>query len=60
MKKLTLYVRIAKPRNPLVAACLRRVAGAHRADGGARRQAERNETRKQLRAQDDAWRHRHP
>ncbi|MEO5735278.1 MAG: hypothetical protein ABIN96_06105 [Rubrivivax sp.] len=55
MKKLT-RIRL-KPRNPFVTACLLRVAGAHRASGGARRQSERHDTRKLLRDEDDARRH---
>ncbi len=55
MKQLILTA--LKPRNPFVAPSLRRVAGPHRASVGARRQAERHETRKLLRAEDGARRH---
>ncbi len=37
-----------KPRNPLVAACRLRLAGAHRAGKGARRQQAQRELRDEL------------
>lgn len=44
--KLTL--KTTKPRNPFVAATLRRVAGAHRMGPGARRQQGRQALRHEL------------
>jgi hypothetical protein len=44
--KLTL--QSPKPRNPFVAASLRRLAGAHRTGGGARRQQARRALRQEI------------
>ncbi len=44
--KLSLKTR--KPRNPFVAASLRRVAGAHEPGRGARRQQARMDLRREL------------
>jgi hypothetical protein len=43
-----LIVKTSKPRNPLVAASLRRKAGAHRVSGGARRQRDAAALRREL------------
>lgn len=57
---MKLILSALKPRNPFVVPCLRRVAGPHRASGGARRQAERLHTRKLLCAERDMPPDRHP
>ncbi len=41
-------IKPLKPRNPLVAACRMRLAGAHRAGKGARRQQARRALRAEL------------
>lgn len=49
--KLTL--KPAKPRNPFVAASLRRVAGSHRSRSGARRQQAAIAMRREIAGLDD-------
>lgn len=44
--KITTYT--LKPRNPLVAACLHRHAGAHRRAAGAQRQLAKRELQREL------------
>lgn len=44
--KLTL--KTLKPRNPFVAASLRRAAGAHRSGTGARRQASQRDLQREI------------
>jgi len=44
----TLIVKSPKPRNPLVAAARFRRAGKHAANAGARRQADRHATKREL------------
>jgi hypothetical protein len=46
-----------KPRNPFVAASLRRMAGSHRPQGGARRQQAENAMRREMAASAQADRH---
>ncbi len=46
--KITL--KLSKPRNPLVAASLRRAAGSHRPQGGARRQQAATAMRREMAA----------
>lgn len=46
MMKLSL--KTTKPRNPFVAAALRRAAGSHQLAGGARRQRARQALRQEL------------
>ena len=53
---MKLTIQTPKPRNPLVAASLRRRAGAHTESAGARRQQARSAMRRELAALD----HRHP
>lgn len=55
--KLTLNA--PKPRNPFVAAALRRSAGRHGGLRGSQRQAERNDVRRELRTEPDRL-HRSP
>jgi hypothetical protein len=45
---MKLTVKTLKPRNPFVAASLRRVAGTHRAGSGARRQQAQRELRQEI------------
>ncbi|MCW5632420.1 MAG: hypothetical protein KIT17_03720 [Rubrivivax sp.] len=45
---MKLIVKTLKPRNPLVAASLKRKAGAHRASDGARRQRAAAALRREL------------
>jgi hypothetical protein len=45
---MKLIINTKKPRNPFVAASLRRVAGSHRAGTGARRQQAQRELRQEL------------
>ncbi len=45
---MKLTVKNPKPRNPFVAASLRRVAGAHRSGTGARRQQAGRELQREL------------
>lgn len=45
---MKLILKTAKPRNPFVAASLRRAAGAHGAGSGARRQAQRRDLQREL------------
>jgi hypothetical protein len=45
---MKLIVKTSKPRNPLVAPCLARKAGSHRASGGAARQRAANALRREL------------
>jgi hypothetical protein len=45
---MKLTVNTLKPRNPFVAASLRRAAGAHRAGGGARRQQAERALRQEI------------
>ena len=44
----TLTIPHSKPRNPLVAASLKRLAGAHRVSAGGQRQSERRALRQEL------------
>ena len=53
--KITL--KTAKPRNPYVAASLRRQAGSHRPQPGARRQQARQALRREVAACADTVRH---
>jgi hypothetical protein len=48
MKSNTFTIPGRKPRNPLVAACHQRAAGAHRKRGGAQRQQARLALRREL------------
>ena len=45
---MKLIVKTTKPRNPFVAASLRRVAGSHQPNGGARRQQDQRTLRQEL------------
>jgi hypothetical protein len=45
---MKLIVTAAKPRNPFVAAAMRRVAGSHRPCTSARRQQAKRELRQEL------------
>ena len=45
---MKLILKTLKPRNPLVAPSLRRLAGAHRASTGARRQQARHALRLEI------------
>jgi hypothetical protein len=45
---MKLTVKTLKPRNPFVAASLRRVAGAHRTSSGARRQLAERALRQEI------------
>lgn len=45
---MKLILKTLKPRNPLVAPCLRRLAGAHRAGIGACRQQARRALRQEI------------
>ena len=45
---MKLIVKTSKPRNPLVAASLKRKAGAHRTSTGAARQREATALRREL------------
>ena len=45
---MKLSLKTLKPRNPFVAAALRRPAGAHRTGNGARRQQGRQDLRREL------------
>ena len=45
---MTIHLKTAKPRNPFVAAALRRAAGAHRPGAGARRQQARQALRREI------------
>jgi hypothetical protein len=53
--KITL--KLSKPRNPFVVASLRRMAGSHRAQGGARRQQAESALRREVAASAPADRH---
>ena len=46
--EMTMHLKTAKPRNPFVAAALRRAAGAHRPGAGARRQQARQALRREI------------
>lgn len=52
-KKTTFRVPVAKPRNPLVAAAIKRVAGPHRKSPGALRAAERTALQRALKKKTD-------
>ena len=52
-QKLTFRIAPPKPRNPLVAPALKRVAGAHRKAEGARRLADRQALQRTLAKKDD-------
>ena len=45
---MKLILKSPKPRNPFVAASLRRAAGSHRPDTGARRQQAARELRREV------------
>ncbi|MBI5255024.1 MAG: hypothetical protein HY855_00885 [Burkholderiales bacterium] len=45
---MKITVNTPKPRNPIVAACLHRRAGAHRRDGGAQRLLAKRELQREL------------
>ena len=45
---MKLTVKTLKPRNPFVAASLRRSAGAHRSTAGARRQAGHRDLQREM------------
>jgi len=45
---MKLKLKTPKPRNPFVAACVRRSAGAHRAGPGGRRQMQHRELRREI------------
>lgn len=51
-QKLTFRVAAPKPRNPLVAPAIRRVAGPHRKSESARRTAERQALKRALKKDD--------
>jgi hypothetical protein len=53
--KITL--KSSKPRNPFVAASLRRLAGSHRPQGGARRQQAESAMRREVAACTPSDRH---
>ncbi len=48
-------LKLSKPRNPLVAASLRRKAGSHQPCGGARRQQAQNAMRREIAAGADRY-----
>lgn len=52
-QKMTFRIAPIKPRNPLVAPSLKRVAGPHRKSEGAARIAERLALQRQLKKDDD-------
>ncbi len=45
---MKLILKTIQPRNPFVAAAVRRVAGAHRKGSSAQRQAQQRELRREL------------
>lgn len=45
---MSMSLKTPKPRNPFVAAALRRAAGAHRRGTGARRQQARQDLRREI------------
>jgi hypothetical protein len=47
---MKITVKLNKPRNPYVAASLRRSAGSHRPQGGARRQQAQDAMRREVAA----------
>ncbi len=53
-QKMTFRIAPVKPRNPLVAPAMKRVAGPHRKSQGARRTAERQALQRTLKTKDDA------
>ena len=52
-QKMTFRLATTKPRNPLVAPAIKRVAGPHRKTRGALRLAERQALQKSLEKKDD-------
>ena len=45
---MKMHLKTIKPRNPFVAASLRRIAGSHRLGSGARRQSQQRALREEL------------
>lgn len=45
---MKMHLKTIKPRNPFVAASLRRIAGSHRCSTGAQRQSQQRALREEL------------
>jgi hypothetical protein len=54
---MKINLKLSKPRNPFVAASLRRMAGSHHPQGGARRQQAESALRREVAANASADRH---